>query len=1145
MTERQSMNSKSPGLLKDPRTGSAARAAGTDGETRGSGRLQPSQRSPPAVEPRRQSQSVTMHQQYAEFGDIILSGNAMGTPEMTPPQRRVESFSGSHSQTPRKMNFMRPPEGYRDPERTPRKAQKDPTGFNLRGEVPLTDEDMQAMLMSLHTDTNLSDQEYRLQANRLIRGLVGPEVQRTPNQFWNESSLDENEFRDDELPEDLELPNTQYAGTGAIAPRPTQASRGQDSTIETEREVLTESHFRATAIPEYSVNENGDFALRMQDSNGEDSQAWNRSVSDTTLLAACRSAERNAEADYRDRNPNNQPPASNQYGTGDSRKPSKRPAAMIPTGSGNGNGSTMAGIAPIRTPPRQPRSHLEILRERKMELEREIRTMEAISEQRSPGQMAAESEETILLRQLRDQMVDMQYVLQNKQKPVRQPPVPSPHGQEQSPAKRLRRLQGLVDMAGELKQAQVQWREQRNPDPQLQEMSEEVQQLREELIQRENIIKNLQAGDTPMQVPRVTPESTKLHNRVTQLQEQIRERDEYIESLMLNQVPGAPARQVNDLSHLGAAGGVDVGGPTGGCSNIQGLTWDTPLAKSTPYYDNGARPRDVYYTPQMETTPEEPRVPPVDRDWAERHRPEREERGRDRNVRRRRDDDRDHERGRENYWNNRTIPNENFGAPVYDTPLSPLATRARKDDGKFVLQVFMNQTCLTANTVGGGVWKDYEKDLNQRISDLDELLLGEKLPEWVEPAKASVEKMEEAWEKYVDIFLDWTACSAVPRGVAAKMLKRKALAGLKTGKCIKHMKSEAKSNLNDMLNVLTWYMGDPNDRENSHTKFENYRHDGKETYYDMVQTLKSHYAKWNPGAPVEQMDKDVKRQFLKAINHTPEGRRLWLDIHVKNLAQITESAESVRLMREFEETEKKIIEKKLKADKKASDKSKSEPVTVMADSESPENSEDESDDEQDDGDSTLMALSNFVERQKQRNSSTNKSGFKKAYGNNGNANKATWKNGNNQGARNNQNYSGQTSKPQGGGYKFKKNQNGDDYKKNSSKQKGDGNKNGQYPKKDADRAKKEKGGSTVETLTRMAYKGQISQEAYAQALQSLQRLSIRQGGASVNAVGEDESPTADNDLNVADDTSPQGEGSQTTEDYASDDYESGGEDLLN
>ena len=79
----------------------------------------------------------------------------------------------------------------------------------------------------------------------------------------------------------------------------------------------------------------------------------------------------------------------------------------------------------------------------------------------------------------------------------------------------------------------------------------------------------------------------------------------------------------------------------------------------------------------------------------------------------------------------------------------------------------------------------------------------------------------------------------------------------------------------------------------------------------------------------------------------------------------------------------------------------------------------------------------------------------------------------------------------------------------------------------------------------MAYKGQISQEAYAQALQSLQKLSIRQGGASVNAVGEDESSTADNGLNVADDNSPQGEGSQTTEDYASDDYESGGEDLLN
>ena len=218
-------------MLKDPRTGSTARATGTDGQTGGSGRLQPKQRSPPATEPRRPSQSVTVHSQYAELGDIILSGKGMSTPDMTPTQRRVESFSGSHTQTPRETDYMRPPEGYRDPQRTPRKAQKDPTGFNLRGEVPLTDEDMQAMLMSLHRDTNLSDQEYRLQANRLIRGLIGPEVQRTPDQCWNQSSLDENEFRDERLPEDLELPNTQYAGTGAIAPRPTQASRVQDSTI--------------------------------------------------------------------------------------------------------------------------------------------------------------------------------------------------------------------------------------------------------------------------------------------------------------------------------------------------------------------------------------------------------------------------------------------------------------------------------------------------------------------------------------------------------------------------------------------------------------------------------------------------------------------------------------------------------------------------------------------------------------------------------------------------------------------------------------------------------------------------------------------------------------------------------------------------
>ena len=56
-----------------------------------------------------------------------------------------------------------------------------------------------------------------------------------------------------------------------------------------------------------------------------------------------------------------------------------------------------------------------------------------------------------------------------------------------------------------------------------------------------------------------------------------------------------------------------------------------------------------------------------------------------------------------------------------------------------------------------------------------------------------------------------------------------------------------------------------------------------------------------------------------------------------------------------------------------------------------------SDDEQDQDDSTLMALANFVERQKQRNGATNKAGYKKAYGNNGSANKGTWKSGNNQG----------------------------------------------------------------------------------------------------------------------------------------------------
>ena len=79
----------------------------------------------------------------------------------------------------------------------------------------------------------------------------------------------------------------------------------------------------------------------------------------------------------------------------------------------------------------------------------------------------------------------------------------------------------------------------------------------------------------------------------------------------------------------------------------------------------------------------------------------------------------------------------------------------------------------------------------------------------------------------------------------------------------------------------------------------------------------------------------------------------------------------------------------------------------------------------------------------------------------------------------------------------------------------------------------------------MAVKGQISQEAYAQALQSLQRLSMRQGGASVNTVNEEETLTLEKGLNVADDHSPDGEESQTTEDYDSEDYESRGEELLN